>query len=231
MNYWSGHAAVLVTCGNHKWTSCHFAVKETFKSGGWFLFWKLMMISRCEQTCNSRTCCSGSLSQRDSKAEGVIRGPSWGTSWVLYLCVCVCRSYLSIKMCWELFTWACWLVCDLELVCIPGSAHRSAPCLELCLNPEECGKANGEEREHESPNCPVDGVAERLHSQTVKRICVATLVRGPRCDVGSPTAGTSGAAVRYSISPTCCWQHQPLYRVFTVGVRWSHSRFKMILIP
>lgn len=61
---------------------------------------------------------------------------------------------------------------------MPGSAHTSAPSLELWLNPEESGKANGQERGHESPNCPVAGVAERLHRQTVKRICVATLVQG-----------------------------------------------------
>lgn len=88
---------------------------------------------------------------------------------------------------------------------MPGSAHTSAPSVELCLNPEECGKANEWEREHEGPNCPVAGVAERLRSQTVKRICVTTLVRGPCCDVGSCKTEASGAA-DIQISPTCCRQ-------------------------
>lgn len=79
-----------------------------------------------------------------------------------------------------------------------GSANTSTSSLELWLNPEESGKANGQQQEHESPNCPVAHVAERLHSQTVKRICVATLVRGPRCDVGSCMTEASGTAVRYS---------------------------------
>lgn len=95
-----------------------------------------------------------------------------------------------------LTAWCVIVTC--ELVNMPGSAHTSAPSLELCLKPDECGKANGREREHEGPNCPVAGVAERLHSQTGKRICVATLVRGPCCDVGSCETETSGAAVRYS---------------------------------
>lgn len=33
MNYASGHAAVLVTCGNHEQTTSHLAVEETFKLG------------------------------------------------------------------------------------------------------------------------------------------------------------------------------------------------------
>lgn len=92
-----------------------------------------------------------------------------------------------------LTAWCVTVSCD--LVPVPGSAHASAPSLQLCLNPEECGKANGREREDEGPNCAVAGAAERLRSQTVKRICVATLVRGPCCDVGSRKTETSGAAV------------------------------------
>lgn len=67
--------------------------------------------------------------------------------------------------------------CVMVLVNTPGRTHTSAPSLELWLNPGESGKANGQERGLESPNCPMAGVAERLHSQTVKRICVATLFR------------------------------------------------------
>lgn len=107
----------------------------------------------------------------------------------------MCRSYPSINICGELFTWTHCLVCDGEyfqcthIISQPGSLFWTQKSVEKLMD---------KEWEQESPNCPVAGVAARLHSQTVKRICVATLVMGPRCDGGSCATEASGAAVRYS---------------------------------
>lgn len=124
-----------------------------------------------------RTCSGRSLSQCDSRAGGVIRGPSLRTA-CAYICRgCGCVGATLLLEFGENSSPGFTRWCVLVLLNTPGSAHTSAPSMELWLNPEESGKANGQERGRESPNCPVAGVAERLHSQTVKRICVATLVR------------------------------------------------------
>lgn len=110
----------------------------------------------------------------------------------------MCRSHPSSKIWKGLFAWAHCLVCDCDLVCVGDHARHcthSSSQPGTFLNPEDCGKANGREREHAGPNCSLAGVVQKLCTQTVKRICVATLVRGPCNDVGSRKTETSGAAV------------------------------------
>lgn len=158
-----------------------------------------MGIQRCEETCNSpvpatvglyRSMIAGQKESLEDLLEGLL---VFICVWVVYTVGATLLLKFGENASPGLTHW-----CVIGLATMSGCANTSDSSLELWLNPEESGKANGQEQEHESPNCPVAHVADRLHSQTVKRICVATLVRGPRCDVGSCMTEASGTAVRYS---------------------------------